>query len=182
VSTLHFVMSRTDAHKRRLRRLGRALASWCLVIAVGGSAAEARLVFKRADGSVIRFTGTPRAWCGPWERDVPRLSVHVALGRGLHHWELSAVRRDFQIGRRIRFPNDFVWNRPRRALLFVADGANEASTAEEESSGSMEFSRVSCRRGGLVAFSIRAVLGSEFSGGEPVRVSGTYSGRVSAQR
>ena len=164
-----------------LRRLAGVLASWFLLLAVGGSAAEARLVFKRADGSVIRFAGTPRAWCGPWESDVARPSVHVALGTGTHHWQLSAVRRDLKIGRRIRFPNDFVWNRPRGALLFVADGANEASTAEEESSGSMKFSRQSCRRGGVVAFSIQAIIGSEFSDGAPVRVSGTYRRQVSEQ-
>ena len=116
---------------RTLRRLGGMLASWCLLLAVGGSAAEAGLVFKRADGSAIRFAGTPRVWCGPWETDVARPSVHVAVGSVKHRWHLSAVRRDLTIGRRIRFPNDFVWNRPRGALLFVADGANEASTAEE---------------------------------------------------
>jgi hypothetical protein len=130
---------------------------------------------------VVRFAGTPRAWCGPWESDVGRPSVHVALGTGKNHWHLSAVHRDLTIGRRIKFPNDFVWNRPRGALLFVADGESEASTAEEESSGSMVFSRVTCRRGGLVAFSIQGVLGSEFSDGESVRVSGTYSGRISGR-
>ena len=166
---------------RTLRRLGGVLASWCLLLAVGGSAAEAGLVFKRADGSAIRFAGTPRVWCGPWETDVARPSVHVAVGSVKHRWHLSAVRRDLTIGRRIRFPNDFVWNRPRGALLFVADGANEASTAEEESSGSMEFSRLTCRRGGVVAFSIQGSLGSEYSDGESVRVSGTYRGRVSAR-
>jgi hypothetical protein len=164
-----------------LLRLGGVLASWCLLLGVGGSSAEARLVFKRADGSVVRFAGTPRAWCGPWESDVGRPSVHVALGTSKNHWHLSAVRRDLAIGRRIKFPNDFVWNRPRGALLFVADGENEASTAEEESSGSMAFSRVTCRRRGLVAFSIQGILGSEFSDGESVRVSGTYSGRISAR-
>jgi hypothetical protein len=165
----------------RLRRLGGVLASGCLLLAGGGSAAQAKLVFKRADGSVIRFAGTPRVWCGPWETDIARSSVHVAVGSVKHRWHLSAVRRDLTIGRRIKFPNDFVWNRPRGALLFVADGENEASTAEEESSGSMVFSRVTCRRGGLVAFSIQGVLGSEFSDGESVRVSGTYSGRISGR-
>ena len=169
----------SDALTWGLRRLGGVLASWCLLLAVGGSAAEARVVFKRADGSVIRFAGTPRAWCGPWESDVARPSVHVALGSVKHRWHLSAVRRDLAIGRPIKFPKDFVWNRPRGALLFLADGSNEASTAEEESSGSMEFSRVTCRRGGVVAFSIQGILGSEYSDGEPVRVSGTYRGRVS---
>jgi hypothetical protein len=32
-----------------------------------------------------------------------------------------------------------------------------------------------------VAFSIQGVLGSEFSDGESVRVSGTYSGRISGR-
>ncbi len=174
-------MASDEPVARTLRRLGGVLALWCLLLAVGGSAAEAGLVFKRADGSAIRFTGTPRVWCGPWETDVAHPSVHVAVGSVKHRWHLSAVRRDLTIGRRIGFPNDFVWNRPRGALLFVADGANEASTAEEESSGSMEFSRLTCRRGGVVALSIQGRVGSEYSDGESVRVSGTYRGRVSAR-
>jgi hypothetical protein len=91
---------------------------------------------------------------------------------------LSAVRRDIRVGGRIKFPNSFVFDRPRRAQLFVHDGSNEASTAEEESSGSMVFTRASCRRGRLVAFRIKAVVGSEFSDGTAVRVSGSYRGRV----
>jgi hypothetical protein len=147
--------------------------------AVAASAAEAPLVFKRTDGSAIRFAGTPRAWCGPWDEEVARRSVHVSLRGAKRGWELSAVRRDIKVGRPIEFPNEFVYTRPRRAQVFVYDAAIEASSAEEESSGSMVFSRLNCKLGGVVEFSIDAILGSEFSDGEPVQVSGTYRGRVS---
>jgi hypothetical protein len=145
----------------------------------GASAAEAGLVFKRPGGSEIQFTGAPRAWCGPWDDEVARPSVHVALRNAKRGWELSAVRRDLVLGGRIEFPNAFVSTRPHGAQLFAFDGAIEASGAEEESSGSIVFSRLSCRLGGVVEFSVDAVLGSELFNGKPVRVSGTYRGHVS---
>jgi hypothetical protein len=145
------------------------------------ASAQAGLAFERLDGKQIRFTGTPRVWCGPWDDEVARPSIHVVLRAPRHGWELSAVRRNLKTGRPIEFPNDFVSTRPRGALLFVFDAAIEASSAEEESSGSMVFSRVSCRFGGVVEFSIDAVLGSEFFNGKRVRVSGTFRGHVSRQ-
>jgi hypothetical protein len=149
-----------------------------LLLAVPASA-EARLVFERPDGSQIRFGAKPRAWCGKWEPDVPVPSLHVGLPRGPLSWQLSAVRRDIEIGRRIRFPNIFIWNRPHDARLFASHDGNEASTNEEEASGSMTFTRATCRRRGRVAFRIRAVLGSEFIDREPVRVTGSWRGRIS---
>lgn len=118
-------------------------------------------------------------WCGPWDEEVARPSIHVALRGPRHGWELSAVRRNLKTGRQIEFPNDFVSTRPRGALLFVFDTSIiEASSAEEESSGSMVFSQVSCRLGGVVEFSVDAVLGSEFFNGKRVRVSRTFRGHV----
>lgn len=95
----------THARRRGFRGLLVAfLASSCLL--VGASTAEAGLVFKRPDGSAIRFTGTPRAWCGPWDDEVTRPSLHVELRGARRSWELSAVRSDLKIGRRIDFPID----------------------------------------------------------------------------
>lgn len=161
---------------RRRTLLGLVMAAYCL--AVGASTADARLTFSRPDGSTIRFAGPPRVWCGPWEPGVARRSVHVVLRNKQRVWMLSAVRRDVVLGKPIAFPNSFVFNRPHDALLFTAYEKNEASTAEEESSGSMTFSDVSCRRDGEVAFTIDAVLGSEFIDGELVTVTGTFRGRV----
>lgn len=170
-------MSRPVACPRALRGLAVLLAASSLL--AGAATADARLTFKRDDGSVIPFRGTPRAWCGPWEEEVARRSVHVVLRNPRRVWQLRAVRRDVRDGQRIEFPNYFNWDEPHGAQLFVGGIRNEASTAEEESSGSMTFTRLSCRRGGIVAFSIDAVLGSEFFDGESVHVSGTYRGRVS---
>ncbi len=150
-----------------------------LLLLMATSDARAELVFKRPNGSTIQFKGAPRAWCGPWEADVARPSIHVALRNARRGWELSAVRRDVQIGQSIEFPNDFVWNKPRGAQLFAFDAPIEASTAEEESSGSMVFSHLSCQLGGVVEFSIEAVLGSELFNGKSAQVSGTYRGHVS---
>lgn len=145
---------------------------------LGAPDARAELTFERPDGSAIAFDATPRVWCGDWDADVAARSLRVTVGRGLHHWELHVLRRDLQVGRPMRFPNVFTWNHPRGALLFAADGPTEASTAEEEASGSMTFTHFSCRRGGTVAFRIKAVLGSELSDGDGVRVRGTFRGRV----
>lgn len=172
-------MSRVRAHRRTLRGICAAAVVSC-AIAGGAATADARLTFTREDGSVIPFHGTSRAWCGPWEQDVARPSIHVELRGPRRHWELSAVHSDVSDRQPISFPNDFVWDKPHGALLFVAGIGNEASTAEEESSGSMTFSHVSCRRGGVVAFRIDAVLGSELFDGEVVHVSGTYRGRAQA--
>jgi hypothetical protein len=157
-----------------------ALVAACALLA-SASVAEAALVFSREDGTPIAFPGKTRVWCGPWEEDVAVPAIHVFTGRlrhPQHHWELSAVRRDVAPGTRLRFPLDFVFDHPRGAQMFAADDPIEASTAEEEASGSMTFTRTGCRRGGVVAFRIDAVLGSEFSDGEEVRVTGTFRGRV----
>lgn len=173
-------MPRTDPrHRGLLGLVVGLLATSCLL--VGANAAQAGLVFERPDGSQIRFTGTPRVWCGPWDEEVARPSIHVTLRSPRHGWELSAVRRNLKTGRPIEFPNDFVSTRPRGALLFVFDGAIEASSAEEESFGSIVFSQLSCRLGGSVEFSVDAVLGSELFNGKRVRVFGTYRGHVSKQ-
>ncbi len=171
-------MSRAHARGRGLCWLfAGLLISSCLL--VNTSTAEAGLAFERPNGSAIPFTGTPRVRCGPWDDEVARTSIHVELRGARRGWELSAVRRDLKPGRRIAFPNEFVSTRPRKVLLFVYDAAIEASTAEEESFGSMVFSRLSCRPGGVVEFSIDAVLGSEFFNGTPVHVSGAFRGYVS---
>jgi hypothetical protein len=171
-------MSRAEARFRGVCGLAGGLLA-AAVLLVATPVAEAGLVFKRPGGAEIQFAGTPRVWCGPWDDEVARPSVHVALRNVRRGWELSAVRRDLALGAPIEFPNDFVSKRPRGALLFAFDGAIEASTAEEESSGSMVFSRLSCRLGGVVEFNVDAVLGSELFNGKSVRVSGTYRGRVS---
>lgn len=157
--------------------LGLLASSWLLASA---TTAEAGLTFKRLDGSAIRFGVKPRVWCGPWDDLVARPSLHVAARSARRGWELSAVSRDIMLGQPIGFPNEFVSSRPRGAQLFVATPRIEASSAEEEGSGSLTFLRASCEVGDLVEFSVRAVLGSELFGGTRVRVSGTYRGYVSA--
>jgi hypothetical protein len=161
------------------KALGLVVGLLALLGLADASPAQAALLFERPNGSELRFQAVPRVWCAPWAEDVARPSIHVAAKDARRGWELSAVRRDLEIGERIDFPNEFVWNRPRGAQLFVAAGRLEASSAEEESSGSIAFSRATCRLGSVVEFSVDAVLGSELFEGDPVRVSGTYRGRVS---
>jgi hypothetical protein len=148
---------------------------------VSASAAQAELVFKRPTGSVMHFSGTPSVWCGPWEiLNAPRRSIHVQLRGPRRGWEVSAVQAEAKAGHRIRFPSDITFKQPHGALLFAyqAKPLIEASTNEEEASGSMVFSQASCEIGMTVAFTVHAVLGSELFEGAKVRVNGTFSGTV----
>jgi hypothetical protein len=143
------------------------------------TAAEARLTFKRPDGAAIRLEAKPRVWCGPWDDQVARPSIHISARGPRRGWELTAVRRHIALGERIEFPNEFVSTRPHGAQLFVFTPRIEASSAEEEGSGSLTFLRAGCQLDDAVELSVDAVLGSELFGGTRVEVSGTYRGHVS---
>lgn len=142
--------------------------------------AEAGLTFKRLDGSTIGFGAKPRVWCGPWDDQVARPSIHVSARGPRRGWELTAVRRHIASDALVAFPNAFVSTQPQGAQLFVFTPRIEASSAEEESRGSLTFLRAGCQLGEAVEFKVAAVLGSEFFAGTRVRVSGTYRGFVSA--
>jgi hypothetical protein len=156
-----------------------ALVALCGLLA-GVSSAEAKLVFKRTNGSVIDFKGTPKVWCGPWDEHSSRRSIRVELLAPRRAWLLRAVQGDVASGRRIKFPTSINYDKPEDALLFVAQRKPliEASTNEEEASGWMAFSQSSCELGGVVEFTIHAILDSELFEGTRVRVNGTFSGQV----
>jgi hypothetical protein len=132
----------------------------------------------RADGTAVGVPLDFRVWCGRWERDVPVRALHVRVGTPPSMWRLSAVVRDVQRRPVVRFPRAFVWNEPRGALLFAVDGENETSSAVEEAAGRVTFDRVRCGRRLAVRARIRAVLGSEFSDGEPLTVRGSFRARA----
>jgi hypothetical protein len=148
------------------------------VLAVTAPAAEGALRFERQNGKAVAMPGPPAVWCGAWDTEVAEPALHVAVPPGSRNfWHLSVVRRDLSGGGRFGFPNDFVFDRPKGALVFAVDGLNELSSAEEEAAGRMYFERVSCRPGARIAFRIRATLGSEVSG-PTLRVAGRFRGRV----
>jgi hypothetical protein len=150
-------------------------ATVVLTLLVFSSAtAAASLVFKRADGSTIAVPGTPRTWC-----DGDGLHV-LTLGSPKHsRWQIGVARPSVKGGRVLRF----TWMRPNGVELFVYDAktGNEASDGAEGSRGRVYLRRASCRRGGRVEIVVSAVLASEFSDGRPIRVSGTFVGRVGAR-
>ena len=133
------------------------------------------VAFTRADGSEVRFAQRLRVWCGPWASDVPRRSLHVRAGsRGGPFWQLDAVVADVRERPVVRFPHSFVFDRPTGAQLFAVDGGNEVSSAEEEASGRISFTRVRCGRRLAVRFRVDAVLGSELFGGEALTMRGAF--------
>jgi hypothetical protein len=157
-----------------------------LVAACGSDPAEPSgvendLVFERANGTLITFPANTYVWCGAWEPgEVAAPSVHVFVGNPEGGWKLTAVRSDVVTGQPNTFPNNFIWDDPKDADLFIYDPPNELSTQAEESSGSLTFTQLDCERGGRVAFTIDAVVGSEFGDLPPVSVSGSFSGRIGA--
>ena len=153
-----------------------------LALAVWPNAAAADLrvastiAVERPDGSAVPFAQNLRVWCGPWERDVPRRTLHIRVGsRRGPVWALHAVVADVRRRPVVRFPHFFVFDNPTGAQLFVADGNNEASTAEEEASGRITFSRARCGPRLAVKFRVRAVLGSEFFEGDELTMRGSFS-------
>ena len=134
----------------------------------------------RSDGSPVAVKQHVRVWCGRWARDVRTPAIHVRIGdpRGPAVWRLSAVVADVRRRPVVRFPHSFVWNKPSRALIGGHDDRNEFTTAEEESSGRVVFSRVRCGRRLDVRFRVDAVMGSEFSDGTPVAIRGAFGART----
>jgi hypothetical protein len=151
-----------------------ALLAWPAV-AAADRRVTSTVALTRADGSAVQFAQNLRVWCGPWERDVPRRTLHVRAGaREGPFWQLDAVVADVRRRPVVRFPHSFVWNRPTGAQLFAVDGENELSSAEEEASGRISFGRVRCGRRLAVRFRVRAVLGSEFFGGDALTMRGSF--------
>jgi hypothetical protein len=163
-----------------------------LVSACGGASEPgppAGLVFSRADGSVIDIPGRTVAWCGPWNDMIPAQALQIAAIEGVEpapgqewfsYWRVWAIVADVRTGKPVTFPNEFVWNKPRRAEIFVGDfpTENEASSKQEGSSGHIVFRKATCELGGEVEFTIDAAIGSEFGDNEPILAAGTFRGVV----
>jgi hypothetical protein len=140
------------------------------------------LVFTREDSSVVEFPADAEAyvWCGPWENDVPVLSLHVLFGSPAEPvgWQLQAVVGDIEIGDTLRFPNSFIWNQPDGVFLFLLDPPNELATSTVVSGGFVVFHRLPCKSGTTVDFSIDAIMGSEYGEMPPVTVRGRFAAQV----
>jgi len=147
-----------------------AVVALLLVSAVAAGAASSPR-FVRSDGSAILVPGAVRAWC-----DTEGLHV-LTLGRiNQSRWQLSVARRDVRPGRSVAF----TWMRRHGIEVFVFDAKtrNEASEGTEGSRGRIMLRRATCRRGGMLALGLSGTIGSEFSDGKPIRMSGTFQGRV----
>jgi hypothetical protein len=153
----------------------RALIGVAALLALAGSAAASNStspVFRRSDASTIVFPGAVRAWCGRANLNVLNLATRIRQSR----WELHVPRSRVHSGRVIRFG----WRNDNGVVLFVYDGKtqNEASQGTEGSRLVATLRQATCRRGGALAIRLSGTIGSEFSDGTPVHVSGTYRGRV----
>jgi hypothetical protein len=140
-----------------------------------------QLVFSRPDGSRVAFKPDVAVWCGPWEPGgAATPSVHVwvgGVGGRRAHWEMSAVVGDVQRRPLVRLPHGVSLEAPTGALLFAAHHRNELSSAEEEARGTITFRRARCDERLVLDFRVHATLGSEFFGGERLKVRGRFRAR-----
>jgi hypothetical protein len=151
----------------------RALLGVALLLALAGSAAASDSpLFRRTDGSAIVFPGGVRAWCDRTRLTVVSLAPRLRQSR----WQLEVARRQLHPGRVVRFS----WRGSNGIGIFVYDAKtrNEASEGAEGSRGVVTLRRGTCKRGGTLAIRLSGTIASEFSDGKPVRVSGTYRGKV----
>jgi hypothetical protein len=110
-----------------------------------------------------------------------RASLHVLAGgptAATPHWHLRAVVDDVTPGVAVPFPSDFIWDQPEGVDVFVFDPPNELSTLTQGSSGAITFQQLQCGSGGVVEFSIDAVIGSEFGNGPPITMTGSFRAAV----
>jgi hypothetical protein len=145
---------------------------------------ENNLVFRRQNGSVIRFPPEARSWiwCGPWRKgtaDVPSLHILTSDTTSPPYWSLDAVLADVTIGEPLLFPNSFIYTDPDSVLIFVWDPPNELSTQEHTSAGFIVFQALGCGASEQVQFSIDATIGSEFGDGTPITVQGDFRATIS---
>jgi hypothetical protein len=133
------------------------------------------VVLERMDGSPAQVAQNLRVWCGRWEPDVLRRTLHIRAGaRSGPFWQLDAVVADVRRDPVVRFPHAFVFDDPTGAQLFAVERENELSSSEEEASGRITFGTVRCGRRLAVRFRVDAVLGSEFFGAETVTMRGSF--------
>lgn len=141
------------------------------------------LVFTRADETPLTFEGPVVAWCGMWEEGevpVPSIIIQQSGGSQVGYWQVRAVLADVAPGDPISFPNDFIWNQPSGADLFISDAGrgNELSSQTEESTGWIRFTRAGCGEGEWVDFTIDAMIGSEFGDMGGIRVRGSLRAQL----
>jgi len=143
---------------------------------------ENNLVFRDADGQPLDFGPNAETyiWCGPWASDVdePSLQVFVGTIEPPMAWRLFVAVDDIDPGTTVSFPNEFVFNQPRNAHLFVLNPPNQSATDTEDSFGAITFTRLDCGTSGAVEFTIDATIGSEFGDGPVMTVTGSFRGPV----
>jgi hypothetical protein len=147
------------------------VASVVLAVCVASASAATTLAFKRADGTAIRFAKGTRAWCA-------HDGLHVITLGGIRYsrWLLSIPRKNARSGQVLPFSTA----RPNGVEIFVFDAKtrNEASEGAEGTRGRVQVWRAACLRGASLIIGVSGVIASELSDGKPVRVSGTFEGRV----
>ena len=149
---------------------------------------ENTLVFERADASRLDINSFLFCYCDEWEdTNVPEWTFQIMTGFDPAGnfgkdpvWRLKVVVKDVKVDEAIPFPNNFVWDQPINADLFIFDPDNELSSQSVRSSGSITIHRLSCAPGGGIDFSIDAVIGSEYHDGSSITVTGKFVSPLTA--
>jgi hypothetical protein len=150
---------------------------------------ENTLVFVHSSGDTIRMLTGLFSYCDEWEpSNVPDYTFHVFAGfdpdsmaTSQQWWWLKVVVGDVIVDEPVDFPNNFIWDQPKDADLFIVDIPGEFSSSTDESSGHITIHRLSCSSRGGIEFSIDAVIDSEFHDGGTVTVTGTFVAPVAGK-
>ena len=134
------------------------------------------LVFEYADETEIEMGHDYAACCGPWEAGYDdRIALKLFfynIDEELSFWKIFiSVNEAYQ---------DSIYSLPLSSSplkIFLVDisAGNELSGDTPESSGTITLDSFSCGPPLKVSFTIDALVGSEFSEGEPVYIRGNFS-------
>lgn len=152
----------------------------------GSNTIENQVTFTREDSTTLVMGADCAICCGVWEPGYndayamkiffydPELWTNPSGAESF--WKLFIVVNGINPGTTYSFPTTL--ESPFRLFFMDVQKGNELSGAEEESRGSITVEQLTCGPPLKITFSIDAIIGSEYSMGSEVRVTGTFNATV----
>ncbi len=138
------------------------------------------LAFMRTDSTFAAMGTTPLVCCGLYDPSfVNERAIRVVLYDPANQkagWQILILIDRAQAGAAVTLPTAPVAPSKVPAVsMFVADLGNDLSSDADESSGTITVHSFSCGPTAIqIDFSVDATLASEFAGGPPMSVKGTF--------
>jgi len=148
---------------------------------------ESSLVFQRADSTFVAMGETPLVCCGLYDpgfvnERAMRITFFDPAGQK-SGWQFLILIDRAQAGATTTLPTVVVAPaKVEYVSMFVSDPPNELASDTSESSGTIVLHSFSCTDTAMsLDFTVDAVLGSEFSDGPQMRVTGTFRATFPAE-